>query len=84
MKLDEFLFKTSKDYFYIMHLSYNGRKKPRLWNFAKEKKLIGLDAPGIVTDDWNKTVNLLSIDYPKSGLGNLTYFAERCRLETLS
>jgi len=54
VKLDEFLFKTGKDYFYIMHLSYNGHEKIRLWNYAKEKKLIGLDVPGIVTNDWSK------------------------------
>ncbi|MDH5482897.1 MAG: hypothetical protein OEY22_08470 [Candidatus Bathyarchaeota archaeon] len=54
MKLKEFLFKTSKDYFYIMHLSYNGREKIRLWNYAKENKQIGLDSPRIVTNSWNK------------------------------
>jgi len=59
VKLDEFLFKTSKDYFYIMHLSYNGHEKIRLWNYAKEKKLIGLDVPGIVTNDWSKTRELV-------------------------
>ena len=42
------------EYFYIMHLSYNGRKKRELWNYAKNENLIGLDYPKIVTDDWVK------------------------------
>jgi len=37
-----------------MHLSYNGRKKRELWNYAKNENLIGLDYPKIVTADWVK------------------------------
>jgi len=43
-----------KDYCYIMHLSYDGRERERLWEYARKNKLIGLDQPSIVTDDWPK------------------------------
>lgn len=48
------LSEMQKDSFYITHLSYNGRERERLWNYAKENNLIGLDAPSIVTDNWVK------------------------------
>lgn len=48
------LSEKGKDYFYIMHLSYNGRERERLWNYARENNLIGLDVPSIVTDNWIK------------------------------
>lgn len=54
MKLETLLSENKKDYFYIMHLSYNGRKKKELWNYAKEENLVGLDYPSVVKDDWNK------------------------------
>lgn len=54
MKVEDLLSEKEKDYFYIMHLSYNGRERKRLWNYAKENNLIGLDYPDVVTDDWNK------------------------------
>lgn len=52
MKLETLLSGRQKEYFYIMHLSYNGRERKRLWNYAKENNLIGLDVPSIVTDNW--------------------------------
>ena len=52
MKLSNVLSNKGKDYFYIMHLSYNGRKREKLWNYAKDNDLIGLDAPGIVKENW--------------------------------
>jgi len=54
MKFGALLSARGKNYFYIMHLSYNGDKREELWNYAKGKNLIGLDAPGIVTKDWIK------------------------------
>lgn len=37
-----------------MHLSYEGRERERLWNYAQENNLIGLSHPRFVTEDWNK------------------------------
>jgi hypothetical protein len=54
MKLADLLSSRKKDYFYIMHLSYNGGERERLWNYAREHNLIGLDLPDDVTDDWIK------------------------------
>jgi hypothetical protein len=53
MKIKDLLFAEGKDHFYIMHLSYNGKRR-ELWDFAKENNLIGLDVPEIVTNDWLK------------------------------
>ena len=54
MKFENLLSDRGKDYFYIMHLSYNGSKRRELWNYAKENNIIGLDASRIVRDDWTK------------------------------
>jgi len=54
MKFGALLSSKGKDYFYIMHLSYNGDKREKLWDYATENNLIGLDAPGIVKGDWVK------------------------------
>lgn len=43
-----------REYFYIMHLSYNGRERRRLWEFARRDNLIGLSMSDYVTDDWNR------------------------------
>jgi len=53
MKLEEFLSKLNKDHFYIMHLSYAGAEKERLWTYGKENELIGLDH-NLVKDYWPK------------------------------
>jgi len=58
MRLDELLSEKGKNYFYIMHLSYGEgsiENRKRLWNYAKENNVIGLDYPGVVTDDWSRT-----------------------------
>ena len=54
MKVEDLLSRKNKDYFYIMHLSYQGRERERLWNYAKENNLIGLDYSRLVKDDWNR------------------------------
>jgi hypothetical protein len=51
MKLEEFLSELNKNHFYIMHLSYAGEEKERLWDYGKENRLIGLDHR-LVTDYW--------------------------------
>lgn len=44
---------NSCDRFFIMHLSYNGKNNLKLWDYAVKNSLIGLDVPGIVTDNWS-------------------------------
>jgi hypothetical protein len=47
MNFGELLRSEKKNCFYLMHLSYGGDKKDqqRLWNYALENNLIGLDSP---------------------------------------
>jgi hypothetical protein len=52
MNITDLVSTRKKDYFYIMHLSYNGDERERLWDYAREHDLIGLDLPDDVTDDW--------------------------------
>lgn len=54
MKVKDLLLAKGKAHFYVMHLSYNGKRRRDLWDFAKENNLIGLDVPEIVTADWLK------------------------------
>lgn len=54
MNFGDLLRSERKDYFYIMHLSYgtNKAERERLWNYAIDKKMIGLDLPDIVRKAW--------------------------------
>jgi len=54
MKFGDLLANSEKEYFFIMHLSYDGTNKRNLWNYAKNNSLIGLDQPKIVKNDWVK------------------------------
>ncbi len=62
MKITDLL--RGREHFYMMHLSYgkNYRRKP-LWNYARQKKIIGLDHPK-VTGDWPRV---------KEEVNNLSY-----------
>jgi len=60
MKIKDLLSEKGRDYFYIMHLSYDGRERERLWNYAKEKNLIGLSHRD-VNDDWNKVQKFVKV-----------------------
>lgn len=57
-KLKTLLSENRRNYFYIMHLSYNGDERERLWKYARKNNLIGLDVPNVVTDDWDKVRNI--------------------------
>jgi hypothetical protein len=52
--LGDLLSSEHKDHFYIMHLSYGSDKneRERLWKYATDKNMIGLDLPDVVTKDW--------------------------------
>jgi len=52
MTLATLLSERGRDYFYIMHLSYNGQRREELWSYARANRMIGLDAPRIVRDSW--------------------------------
>jgi hypothetical protein len=42
---------SGKDYFYIMHLSWgNNYRRKELWDFARQKKIIGLDHRDVLGD----------------------------------
>lgn len=50
IKLKDLLYIKDKEYFYIMHLSYNGDMKEELWDYAKDNNIIGLSHQEV--DDW--------------------------------
>jgi predicted Mrr-cat superfamily restriction endonuclease len=54
MNFGELLRSEKKNCFYLMHLSYGGDKKDqqRLWNYALENNLIGLDSPKLIKANW--------------------------------
>ena len=55
MRLDNLLSNKGKKYFYIMHLSYrHGKDVKRLWNYAKDNNLIGLDPLIELSGEWNE------------------------------
>jgi hypothetical protein len=64
MKLADLISSRKKDYFYIMHLSYNGDERERLWNYAREHDLIGLDLPDDVANDWAKVREMVKRSIP--------------------
>lgn len=74
---------SKKNYFYIMHLSYNGRKRKELWNYAKEKNLIGLDYPSVVYDDWNKVRNIVKERLPKIWVKQFDMFCNEMKIDDI-
>jgi len=53
VKFRSFVSNEGKDYFYIMHLSYDGEERKRLWNYAKDNNIIGLSHRN-VSDGWTR------------------------------
>lgn len=51
MKVGQLLSDMGKEYFYIMHLSYKGRERRRLWQYAQRDKVVGLSHRA-VNDNW--------------------------------
>jgi len=54
MKFGALLSREGKDYFYIMHLSYDGEDRERLWDYAQDNNIVGLSHRD-VNDNWAKT-----------------------------
>lgn len=42
IRLYELLSELNRSHFYIMHLSYEGEDKERLWNYARKNSIVGL------------------------------------------
>lgn len=57
IKLKELLANRNREYFYIMHLSYNGDMKKELWDYAMNHNLIGISH--IDVNDWRKQRELI-------------------------
>jgi len=52
MKITDLL--SGREYFYVMHLSYGANyRRKELWNYARQKKIIGLDHRS-VPGDWSR------------------------------
>jgi HKD family nuclease len=51
--LGDLLDELNKDYFFMMHLSYRGKEKERLWKFAVQNEVIGLQRK-FVNENWAK------------------------------
>lgn len=80
MKFEALLSEKGRNYFYIMHLSYNGRERERLWNYTKEKNRIGLDYPDVVTDDWIKVRESVKGAVPKIWVKQFDMFCEEMKV----
>lgn len=52
--LGDLISSEHKDHFYLMHLSYGSDKseRKRLWKYAADRNMIGLDLPDVVKRDW--------------------------------
>lgn len=51
ISLNELLSELNKNYFYIMHLSYEGKEKEKLWEYARKNSIVGL-SNSYVTGYW--------------------------------
>jgi len=79
MRLGELLSKRGLNYFYIMHLSYDGEERERLWNYAKENDIIGLDYPDEVRDDWNRVRESVRDKIPRIWVRQFDMFCNEMR-----
>jgi len=78
MKLEDLV--SDKGYFYIMHLSWRGRQRKELWNYARENDLIGLDYPPVVKDDWNKVRDMVKENLPKIWVRQFDMFCKEMKV----
>lgn len=83
MKLEDLLSETGLNYFYIMHLSYNGDEKERLWNYAKEKNLIGLDYPRVVKGRWDSERDKVMEKLPPTWIKQFDMFCNEMKKEDI-
>jgi hypothetical protein len=77
MKFGALLSSKGKDYFYIMHLSYNGKRREDLWNYAKAHDIIGLDVPNIVKGDWLDVQETAKKSLGKGWINQFEIFCKR-------
>jgi hypothetical protein len=83
MKLADLLSSRKKNYFYIMHLSYEGAERERLWNYAREHDLIGLDLPDDVTDDWVKVCEKVKESIPNIWVRQFDIFCYEMKVDDI-
>jgi len=74
--LKSLLDKKEKEYFYIMHLSYDGGCKEPLWECAKENNVIGLNHCRIIEHDWRTERELVKNCISKVWARQLDMFCE--------
>lgn len=79
MKLDEMLSQKGTNYFYIMHLSYDGQNRESLWNYAKENNVIGLDYPDVVREEWNRVRQSVKDRLPRIWVKQFDMFCHEIR-----
>lgn len=77
MKIKTLLKQRNLDYFYIMHLSWDGKQRRRLWNYAKQNKIIGL-SHGNVDVDWEKASSRIKNSVSNIWKSQFDYF---CSME---
>lgn len=75
MKLQTLLNQKNLGHFYIMHLSYDGRERKRLWDYACNKKIIGL-SHGAVNVNWTKAPPSMKKTVSNSWKSQFNYFIE--------
>ncbi len=77
MKIETLLKQRHLHYFYIMHLSWDGKQRRRLWNYAKQNKIIGL-SHGNVDVDWEKASSRIKNSVSNIWKSQFDYF---CSME---
>ena len=77
MKLVTLLEQENLDYFYIMHLSWDGKQRRRLWNYAKQNKIIGLSQWNVDVD-WEKASSRIKNSVSNIWKSQFDYF---CSME---
>jgi len=62
-----------------MHLSYDGNDRKRLWEYAKENDIIGLDYPAVVDNNWNRIEQSVKNSLPRIWVGQFDAFCNEIR-----
>ena len=75
MKFWEYL--KGADHFWIMHLTYYGEDGQRLWQYARNKGLVGTDRRDM-NKDWNTLYNFEKREYYKNSQLGYTQFQVFC------
>ena len=77
MKLISLLNQKGKNYFYIMHLSYDGAEKEPLWKYAREHNIIGISHREVWEYDWIKAPESVKNRISELWQNQLNIFSKR-------